>query len=250
MAEILFASFIGAIVGSFLNVVAYRLPRILAGDALSLCWPHSHCPGCKLSIKVYHNIPIAGWLWLKGRCANCHNPIPLQYLLVEALTASLFAIVIAPHGLTPQSLADIVIVSLLIPLFIIDREHLLLPDRLTLPLLIVSLALAGMGYARVAFIDAFIAAVCGYSLPWLLDRYYRWRRGRTGMGMGDMKLFAGIGAWLGYDALLHIMLFASLSAIVITQILLHKKRSEAFPFGPYIIGAALAVFLLSPFLSF
>ncbi|MBI0472070.1 prepilin peptidase [Pectobacterium parmentieri] len=242
MTEILFVPLFGLVVGSFFNVVIYRMPRILAGEKLALSWPGSYCPACKHKIKVYHNIPLFGWLWLKGRCAHCQQPISRRYPLVELLTAVLFTLVIARDGITLQSLSDLLIFSLLIPLFFIDLDSMLLPDRLTLLVLVYALLLAGLGEGHTDFSDAVAAAALGFGLPWLLDRFYVWRHGREGMGMGDMKLFAGIGAWLGCQALLHIMVLASLSAIVVVLVLRRKKRYEPFAFGPYVIVAALILY--------
>ncbi|RYC43338.1 prepilin peptidase [Pectobacterium zantedeschiae] len=242
MTEILFVPLVGLVVGSFFNVMIYRMPRILAGEKLSLSWPGSHCPACKHKIQVYHNIPLFGWLWLKGRCAHCRQPISRRYPLIELLTALLFTLVIERDGITLQSLSDVLIFGLLIPLFFIDLDSMLLPDRLTLPVLLCALQLAALGEGHTDFSDAATAVVLGFGLPWLLDRFYVWRHGREGMGMGDMKLLAGIGAWLGCQALLHIMILASLSAIVVTLTLRRKKRYARFAFGPYVIVATLILY--------
>ncbi|WP_129544058.1 A24 family peptidase [Serratia sp. 1D1416] len=145
MEETLFFALIGGIAGSFLNVVIYRLPRILAGESLTLCWPASHCPICKNNIRFYHNIPLLGWLWLRGRCIRCHSPIPVRYFLVELIMAILFPTMISLCGMSWQSLVDLIVLSCLLPLFIIDLTCLLLPDRLTFTVMLSSLVLAGLG---------------------------------------------------------------------------------------------------------
>jgi len=243
MSHILYAALFGALIGSFLNVIIYRLPRIMAGDKLTLSWPGSHCPHCKTKIRIYHNIPLISWLCLKGQCYQCQQPVHWRYPLVELLTAIMFALVIAKHGITLQSLSDLLLLCFLIPLFFIDLETQLLPNKLTYPLLLCALMLAGSRSGHVDFTHSCFAASLGFGLPWLLNLFYQWRHGRAGMGMGDMKLFAGVGAWLGYEALLHIMLLASLLAITTTLLFLRQKRHEAFPFGPYLIGATWVVFL-------
>lgn len=247
MEKTLFFALIGGIAGSFLNVVIYRLPRILAGESLTLCWPASHCPVCKNNIRFYHNIPLLGWLWLRGRCIRCHSKIPVRYFLVELVMATLFPTMISLCGISWQSLVDLIVLSCLLPLFIIDLSCLLLPDRLTFTVMLSSLILAGLGEGRIDLSEAVIASVLGFGIPWLLDRFYLWRTGQHGMGMGDMKLFAGVGAWLGYEALMHIMLLASLMAMVMAVVILRKKRTEVFPFGPYLITGTLVVYL-QPFL--
>lgn len=244
MTEGILFALLGLVIGSFLNVVIYRLPRTIAGEQLGLCWPGSHCPACKTPVKFYHNIPLLGWLCLWGRCAYCKYSIPVRYFLVELLTASLFALIVTLHGVTIQSAMDLAILCLFIPMFIIDLTHLLLPDRLTYPLLLIALIMAVLGYSRISLPEACFSAVLGYGIPWLLDRLYVWRHGHAGMGMGDMKLFAGIGAWLGLEALMHIMMLSS-SIAIITITVLRKKQTEAFPFGPYLIAATLVIYFFT-----
>lgn len=235
---IIFFILIGAILGSFSNVIIYRLPRILQGEAISLSWPASHCPHCKQPVKFYHNIPLLGWLLLKGRCAGCGQAISPRYPLVEALMAILFGVIVWQQGVTPQSLVDLLIVTLLVPLFFIDLQTMLLPDRLTLPLLTVALLFAASGYGTVTLPVALISAGLGFGLPWLLSFVFRLLRGHEGMGRGDMKLLAGLGAWLGPIALLDILTVSSLLALGAGVILLRIKPGVPFAFGPWLIIAA------------
>lgn len=239
-----FFIFLGAILGSFCNVIIYRLPRMLHGETLSLSWPVSHCPRCKQPIKARHNIPLLGWLLLRGRCAGCGQGISRQYPLVEALLALLYGAIIWQQGVTPQSLFDLLVVMLLVPLFFIDLQTMLLPDRLTLPLLVFALLFAASGYGSVTLPLALVAAALGFGLPWLLSWLFRLLRGHDGMGMGDMKLLAALGAWLGPLALLDIIAASSLLALGAALILLRVKPGERFPFGPYPIIAAVGWLLL------
>lgn len=235
---------LGAVLGSFCNVVIYRLPRILHGERLSLSWPASHCPHCKQPIKVRHNIPLVGWLLLRGRCAGCRQAISRQYPLVESLLALLYGAIIWQQGVTPQSLFDLLAVILLVPLFFIDLHTMLLPDRLTLPLLVFALLFAASGYGSVTLTSACIAAALGFGVPWLLSWLFRLLRGHEGMGMGDMKLLAALGAWLGPQTLLDVVAASTLLALGAALVLLRVKPGVPFPFGPYPIIAALIWLLL------
>ena len=235
---------LGAILGSFCNVVIYRLPRILHGDPLSLSWPPSHCPSCQQPIRWRDNIPLFSWLRLRGRCATCRQPIHWRYPLVEALTAALFGLIIWRQGMTPQSLFDLLAVSLLIPLLFIDLKTMLLPDRLTLPLLALALLFAASGYSDVGFLSSLLAAITGFAVPWLLSLTFRLLRGHEGMGRGDMKLLAGLGAWLGPLALMDIFAASSLLALASALLLLRQNPGQPFPFGPYPIVVAMGWVLL------
>jgi prepilin signal peptidase PulO-like enzyme (type II secretory pathway) len=242
--QLFFFIILGAIIGSFCNVVIYRMPLILHGEKLSLSWPSSHCPHCKQPIKFRHNIPLFGWLLLGGRCAGCGKTISWRYPLVEVMLALLYGLIIWRQGVTPQSLFDLLAVTLLLPLLFIDLDTMLLPDRLTLPLLVLALLFAASGYGGVELRLAAIAAVIGFGLPWLLSLLFRALRGHEGMGMGDMKLLAALGAWLGPLALLDIFALSALLALAVAIILLRVKVGQAFPFGPYPIVAAVGWMLL------
>lgn len=250
MIPMVFYALLGAIIGSFLNVVIYRLPLILAGENLSLSWPVSHCPVCKRKINIWHNVPLLSWLWLKGRCFQCQNIIPCRYPLVELLTSVLFACVVLLQGITLLSMVDLLLMSLLIPLFFIDIDTMLLPDRLTFPFLLFALCQTGLNMGHTDLLDSMVAAFLGFSIPWLLDKLYSWRHGRAGMGMGDMKLIAGIGAWLGTEALFAVMFLSSILAIITVLLLLQKGKNDIFPFGPFLIIATLAIFFYRYALSF
>lgn len=241
---LVFSFLLGAVIGSFCNVVIYRLPFILQGEPLSLSWPASHCPHCKLPVKFRHNVPLLGWLMLRGRCATCKKAISWRYPLVEGLMALLYGGIIWLQGVTPQSLFDVLAVTFLLPLLFIDLRTMLLPDRLTLPLLTLSLLFSFCGYGAVEPMQAVIAALLGFGIPWGLSLLFRLLRGHEGMGMGDMKLLAALGAWLGPLALLDVFVVSTLLALVSALILLRVKPGQPFPFGPYPIIAAIGWVLL------
>lgn len=241
---ILFCAVLGAIIGSFCNVVIHRLPRMLAGEALTLSLPASHCPHCLTPVRIRHNIPILSWLILHGRCAVCQVAISWRYPLVELLPALLFAYIAWRHGISYQSAFDMLAISMLLPLFFIDLDTQLLPDRLTLPLAGLALLFAASGYSRVEPGSAVLAAVLGYGIPWLLSRLFCLWRGIEGMGRGDMKLFAGLGAWLGPVALLDIVTWSSLLALLCAVALLRIRPGQIFAFGPYPIVVAIGWVLL------
>jgi len=246
-------------VGSFLNVVIYRLPlmmqrewqtecRTLLADDLkpiktdntnaefNLVKPNSCCPKCKAAIKPWQNIPVISWLFLKGRCASCSNPISIRYPIVEMLTAVLSLIVAYTFGATEQALLYILITWVLVALTFIDIDHMLLPDQLTLPLLWLALLASVMGYT-LAPSDAIIGAACGYLSLWSVFWLFKLITGKEGMGYGDFKLLAVFGALLGWQALLSIILLSSVVGAVIGVALLSiqgKDKATPIPFGPYL----------------
>ncbi|NWL14459.1 prepilin peptidase [Pseudoalteromonas sp. Scap03] len=250
-------------IGSFLNVVIYRLPlmmqkewqtecRLLLADELTspkakqtteqttntfnLVKPNSCCPKCKAAIKPWQNIPIISWLFLKGKCATCDNPISIRYPIVEAITAILSLVVAYTFGATEQALLYIVVTWALVALTFIDIDHMLLPDQLTLPLLWLALIASVMGYT-IAPSDAIIGAACGYLSLWSVFWLFKLITGKEGMGYGDFKLLAVFGALLGWQSLLTIILLSSVVGAVIGIALLSiqgKDKATPIPFGPYL----------------
>ncbi|WP_076921902.1 A24 family peptidase [Pseudoalteromonas sp. SK20] len=250
-------------IGSFLNVVIYRLPlmmqkewqtecRLLLADELTspkakqttehttdtfnLVKPNSCCPKCKAAIKPWQNIPIFSWLFLKGKCATCDNPISVRYPIVEAITAILSLVVAYTFGATEQALLYIVVTWALVALTFIDIDHMLLPDQLTLPLLWLALIASVMGYT-IAPSDAIIGAACGYLSLWSVFWLFKLITGKEGMGYGDFKLLAVFGALLGWQSLLTIILLSSVVGAVIGIALLSiqgKDKATPIPFGPYL----------------
>jgi len=260
---------LGLAVGSFLNVVIYRLPLMLerqwreqcaelgepsaaaklpAGvpEVFNLIVPRSACPSCRTPISALQNIPLLSWLMLRGRCASCGTPISVRYPLVEALTAILSALVAWKFGFGWPALAALVLTWYLIALAFIDIDHQLLPDSLTLPLLWVGLFLSlwsarsGAAPIPVDLRSSLIGAMAGYVSLWSVYHLFRLLTGKEGMGYGDFKLFAALGAWLGWQMLLPIILVAAaVGAVVgIAMIALRgHSRSTPIPFGPFLATA-------------
>ena len=247
---------IGLIVGSFLNVVIYRLPIMLKNSwqaecqayleidsapssvktKFNLALPFSHCPECNATIKPHQNIPLLSYLYLQGRCANCACNIPLRYPFVELLTA-FSSIVIALHfGYSAHTFFALLLTWALISLSFIDIDHQLLPDNITLPLIWIGLLLSVFNL----FSDtsaSIIGAIFGYLSLWVVFHVFKLLTGKEGMGYGDFKLLAVFGAWLGWQYLPLIVLLSSLVGTVIGLIMISlgkRTQSTPFPFGPYL----------------
>lgn len=247
---------LGLLVGSFLNVVILRLPVMLERDwqaqcaeisgmtppqgaAVSLVRPGSRCPACGHAIRPRDNIPVLGWLLLRGRCRDCGSRISVRYPLIEAVTALLSVVVVLELGVTPAGAAALVLTWLLIALTVIDLDHQLLPDALTLPGLWLGLLLS-LGGVLVAPGTAIAGAAAGYLSLWGVYHLFRLLTGKEGMGYGDFKLLALLGAWLGWSSLPLIILLASVVGAVvgIAMILgLGRHRDQPIPFGPYLAAA-------------
>ena len=265
------AALAGLAVGSFLNVVIWRLPQILerrwraecaelagqappaAGERFDLVAPRSRCPACAAPIRAKHNIPVLSWLLLRGRCASCAAPISARYPLVEAGTAVLFAAVAWHFGPGWQAVLGIVFTAYLIALTGIDVDHQLLPDVLTLPLvwigLLASLGHAGGAAPPISPQDAIIGAAAGYAFLWGVFQLFRLITGKEGMGYGDFKLFAAAGAWLGWQMLPLVLLLSAVVGATVGVLLIALKRlgrSVPIPFGPYLAGAAWIAMLWGP----
>ncbi|QLJ07780.1 prepilin peptidase [Pseudoalteromonas sp. MT33b] len=254
-------------IGSFLNVVIYRLPlmmkrewqsecRLLLADEqtinhteeptpFNLVTPNSTCPQCKAPIKIWQNIPVISWLILKGRCASCEAPISVRYPIVEMLTASLSIAVAVVFGASELALLYIVITWVLIALTFIDIDHMLLPDQLTLPLVWLALIAAVMNIT-IAPSDAIIGAAIGYLSLWSVYWLFKLATGKEGMGYGDFKLLAVFGALLGWQAILTIVLLSSVVGALIgmLQIIIQgKDKTTPIPFGPYLAIAGWVTLL-------
>ncbi|PWG65161.1 prepilin peptidase [Spiribacter halobius] len=247
---------LGLLVGSFLNVVILRLPVMMErdwqaqcaeltgapppeGEAVSLVHPGSRCPACGHAIRPWDNIPLLGWLLLRGRCRDCGARISARYPLIEAVTALLSVVVILHFGATPAGLAALVLTWLLIALTVIDLDHQLLPDSLTLPGLWLGLLLS-VGGVFVAPATAIVGAAAGYLTLWLVYHGFRLLTGKEGMGHGDFKLLALLGAWLGWSQLPLVILLSSLvgALVGVGMILgLGRHRDQPIPFGPYLAAA-------------
>ena len=246
----LLVAVVGASIGSFLNVVVYRVPR-----QLSLMHPPSHCPSCGTGLGPTENVPILGWIWLRGKCRHCGTSIPIRYPMVEAFTMGLFLLCFAVWGRSWQSASAALLLSWLLPLALIDIETYLLPELLTRSALLVGLilrivlpVLQGNGVAAIApsLLDGIIGMTVGILLLEMIGWLGLLVLGKEAMGGGDGKLLAAIGMWLGWQAVLVTLFVGCLlgSAIGIALKLLGGKRWEKpIPFGPYLVlGAVTALF--------
>lgn len=246
------------LVGSFLNVVIHRLPRMMEADWRAQCaelrgevlpetphyslwFPRSACPGCGHQITALENIPVLSWLWLRGRCSACRTTISARYPLVELLTAVLSAAAAWKWGVSVQTLGAVLLVWTLVALAFIDLDTTLLPDSLTLPLLWLGL-LFNLDGRFVSLPDAVIGAMVGYGVLWSVYWLFKVATGKEGMGFGDFKLLAALGAWLGWQMLPVTLLLSSVvgAAVGIALIVFVKHdRRMPIPFGPYLAGGGL-----------
>ncbi len=248
---------IGLLVGSFLNVVIYRMPIMLQrswrkecleylqmdaeeeAEPFNLSLPLSRCPHCQSPIKAYQNIPVISYVFLKGQCANCKQAISLRYPIIELLTA-ITSVVVAWHfGYSAEAGFALLLTWVLIALSFIDIDHQLLPDDITLPVLWLGLFLSLFGlYADTH--ASVIGAIAGYMVLWLVYQAFKLVTGKEGMGYGDFKLLALFGAWLGWQALPLIILLSSLVGAVIgitMMIVVKRDHNIPIPFGPYLAVA-------------
>jgi leader peptidase (prepilin peptidase) / N-methyltransferase len=264
----IFAGIFGLLVGSFLNVVIYRFPKMLerqwAADCadftgtpakqaqeerFNLFVPRSRCPQCGHAIRWYENVPVVSWLALRGKCSQCKARIALRYPLVELVTAGFFALCGWRWGLTAQAAVWAAFAALLICLFLIDMDTQILPDDLNYMLLWLGLLAAAVGWT-VPLASAVWGAALGYLVFWGIFQAYKLATGKEGMGYGDFKLLAALGAWLGAEYLLAIVLLSSIVGAVIGIVLLIvgklANKDIPMPFGPYLAGAGLLALVLSP----
>ena len=229
----------GATIGSFLNVVAYRLPR-----RESLVRPGSRCPGCGGAIKAYDNVPVLGWLWLRGRCRSCRAPISPRYPLVEALTAALAAAVVLTKHSVDGIVLGLVLVAVLVPIALIDFDHRIIPNKITLPAAAAAVAI-GVALDLEGVPEQLIAgaAAGGFLLAFLLA-YPR------GMGMGDVKLAVVLGLFLGRSvavAILAGVLAGTLvGAALMARVGIEQGRKTAVPFGPFLAFGGIVGLLAGP----
>jgi leader peptidase (prepilin peptidase) / N-methyltransferase len=228
---IAFSLALGAVIGSFLNVVIARLPK---GE--NLVCPGSRCPACRAPIRWFHNIPLLSFAWLGGRCQQCRRPISWQYPLVEGVTAGLFALAAWRIGPGPGLLAAWVFLAALVAITGIDLEHQLIPDRITLPGIVVGFV-TSLVNPSVSWLDSLLGIAFGGGVLFVIIV-----ASRGGMGGGDMKLGAMIGAFLGWQLIALTLLLAVLLGGLIAATLLItglKKRKDPIPFGPFLASSAL-----------
>lgn len=265
----IFAAVFGLMIGSFLNVVIYRIPRMMQRewenavavecgkeephqDKFTLSTPNSTCPKCGHKITPLENIPVISYLFLRGKCSECKTPISMRYPTVELITGLLSAFLIWRFGSGYLGMASLVFVYLLLAMSIIDFDQQILPDDLTYPLIWVGLLL-NTNNVLSTLNDAVLGAIFGYLAFWLVNFVFELLRKKTGMGNGDFKLLAALGAWFGWMSLPHIILIASVSGVIFAifcKIIFRKQLKEwHIPFGPFLALAGLATLLYSPEIS-
>jgi len=249
---------IGLVAGSFLNVIIFRLPKMMEREwdqqcselrgettkplpTLNLVKPCSECPHCKHKITALESIPIISYLALRGRCSQCNTSITLRYPIMEALTGIMSGFIAWHFGYGFITVAALIFVWSMIALAFIDLDTQLLPDAVTLPLLWIGLLInLGNGFTDIS--SAVIGAASGYIFLWLIYWCFKISTGKEGMGYGDFKLLAVIGAWFGWKMLPLVILLSSLAGAVIgigLIIVAKNKRDTPFPFGPYLVGGGL-----------
>nr|WP_295773797.1 A24 family peptidase [Rhodoferax sp.] len=256
----------GLLIGSFLNVVVYRLPKMLeqqwaaecaemsgttptAQEPFDLARPRSRCPHCGHAIHWYENIPVVSYLFLRGRCSACKAPISLRYPVVEIVTGALFFFCAWRWGPTTPGLVWCTFCAALMALALIDWDTTLLPDDITLPLLWLGLIAAAMRWTPVGLNASLWGAVAGYLSLWSVYWAFKLITGKEGMGYGDFKLFAGLGAWFGWQALIPMILLASVIGAVVgigMKFTTGLREGGYIPFGPFLAGAGFAALFLGP----
>lgn len=259
-----FVALLGLLVGSFINVVVYRLPIMLElswqsteapdelpTEAFNLAVPRSHCPSCAQQLGAIENVPVVSFLFLRGRCRHCKSRISARYPLVE-IAASVASILVAiTFGFTASTLAFLAFAWLLLALSLIDLDHHLLPDDLTLPLHWIGLLVSAfeIGLPNVSLFDAVVGSAAGYMTLWSLFWAFLLTTGKEGLGFGDFKLLAALGGWLGWQAILPVILLSSLAGAAIGLVLIvfgGRERSAHLPFGPFLAAAGFVMLIWGP----
>ena len=256
----LLCALFGLIVGSFLNVLILRLPKMMeqswrrecseimgqprpSETTISLSNPASHCPHCDAKIRPWHNIPLLSWLLLRGHCADCGATISIRYPLVELISGVLSALIGWQFGFGAEAFSALLLVWSLIALTVIDLDTQLLPDSLTLPLLWLGLTV-NIFETWAPLSSAVTGAIIGYGCLWCIYWLFKLATGKEGMGYGDFKLLAALGAWFGWQAIPLMLLLSSLVGAlsgIVVLIVLRKGRDTPLPFGPYLAGAGLVM---------
>ncbi|MDA1371578.1 MAG: A24 family peptidase [Proteobacteria bacterium] len=270
---------LGLLVGSFLNVVVYRLPIMLQRDWKQQCCeyleiencvpdsnessakfatfnlrkPDSHCPNCNHKIKPWENIPVLSYLFLGGKCSNCKMSISLRYPSVELINGLLSGLVAYTFGASLLTLALLILAWSLVALTLIDFDHQLLPDDITIPLLWLGLLVnaVDLGF-DVSLQDAVIGAIAGYLVLWSFYWLFKLATGKEGMGYGDFKLLAALGAWMGWQSLLPIIILSSLVGAILGLLMIvamGRDKSVPMPFGPFLAGAGFIMLIWGPQVS-
>ena len=261
------AGFLGLLIGSFLNVVIYRLPKMIEQqwasecaelsakpavptEKISLTAPRSRCFNCGHMIAWYENVPVVSYLFLRGKCSACKTPFGVRYPAVELTSGLLFAYCAWTWGYTPATLVWCGFSAALLALAMIDWDTTLLPDDITLPLLWAGLVAAALQInPLVRLPDALWGAVAGYLSLWLVYWAFKLITGKEGMGYGDFKLFAALGAWFGWSALVPIILMASVIGAVVGIAMKFSsglREGGYIPFGPFLAGAGFTAMVFGP----
>lgn len=263
---------LGLLIGSFLNVVIYRLPKMMEqqwaaelaqleaekqGKELptgtqvpfNLMTPRSRCPACGHVVQWHENVPVLSYLFLRGRCSACKAPISARYPLVELLTGALFFFCMYRWGVTPTGFVWCGFSAALVALAFIDWDTTLLPDDITLPLLWAGLLSAAFQWTNVPLHASVTGAAAGYLSLWLVYWGFKLATGKEGMGYGDFKLFAALGAWFGWQALVPIILMSSIIGAIVgiaMKIFSSLREGGYIPFGPFLVGAGLTAMVFGP----
>ncbi len=261
--------FLGLTVGSFLNVIIYRLPVMLdrewtqqchdylqhdatdtetRAEKFNLSYPPSTCPQCQHKIRAWENIPVISYIMLGGKCSHCKTPISIQYPLVETVTAILSVFVAWHFGATAQTMAALILTWSLVALTMIDAQKQILPDNITQPLLWLGI-IVNIPELFTSIESSVIGAIAGYLILWFIYHLFRILTGKEGMGYGDFKLLAVLGAWMGWEMLpLIIVLSSVVGAIIGIAMIVFRKHDKGvpIPFGPYLAIAGWIAFLWGP----
>ena len=270
--DAIFAGWIGLLLGSFLNVVIYRLPKMMerqwaqelaqmnvthpetgvepvAQEVFNLMTPRSRCPSCGHVVRWYENIPVLSYVFLRGRCSACQTRISIRYPLVELAVGALFFFCVQRWGATPTGWAWCGFSAALVTLAFIDWDTTLLPDDITLPLLWAGLLASALGWIDVPLYASVLGAAAGYLSLWLVYWGFKLITGKEGMGYGDFKLFAALGAWFGWEALVPVILMASVIGAIIgiaMKFSSNLREGGYVPFGPFLVGAGLTAMVFGP----
>ena len=254
----LVAGLVGLQIGSFINVLVWRLPQMMQHQwqrefalanqqqdielpVFNLAMPRSHCTTCHTPLRARDLVPVLSFLWLKGRCAHCETKVSWRYPLVETVVALVWATSAWYAGMSVTALAWAVFATVLIALALIDADTMLLPDSLTLPLMWIGMLCASLGWIHLSLEQSVWGAALGYGLLWSVQAVFGWFTGKQGMGEGDFKLLAALGAWLGWTALPALVLLASGSGVVFAlykRLKGRMKAGEPLPFGPHLVLGA------------
>ena len=260
------AGVFGLLIGSFLNVVIYRLPKVMErqwaaecaelsgtelpkSETFNLLVPRSRCQKCGHPISWHENIPVLSYAFLRGKCSDCRTPISLRYPLVELSSGALFFFCVWHWGATPTALVWSAFAAALLALGLIDWDTTLLPDDITLPLLWGGLVAASLQWSGASLNSALWGAVAGYLSLWLIYWAFKLLTGKEGMGYGDFKLYAALGAWFGWTALVPIILMASVIGAIIGIAMKFSsglREGGYVPFGPFLAGAGLTAMIFGP----